>query len=502
MDKIKSLRQFVFVGLTSLGVVLVAIGYFFSQETRQIQQQAMLEQTVMGFLNTVLEVRRYEKNYFMFHNKSDFENALNYLDQLDQQVRLVRPAIPGRPDGSHLLAEIAELSVHYREKLLQYPMLSNEDARQRTALELTMHAVGKKINLLAEQLALDSRDNVLKMLDGFQITIVLAVLLLLLLLIGWGFYCFRSIVVPFGRIREGLAQVAAGQQETMEPFAAAQEFVDLTGGINLAMQKLLRGREERVRLAQHAFTDAVLLRLVKTLGQPMANISTACQILMEEERHASVAFQQEMLLQISQQAEQGRRILVAIQEYAVPQQEPAESIDLVPLLDNIMTSLQKQRGVHTESRVAMEGDLTIMGNRHSLERALADWIMLSTPSATQTGFITACRCSRQAMGAALATSCLRPLVWLPSDCQEVVEISLQMVGDGFVESASRAHDVSLLCVPQEDGDPGIYLLPGVMRQHGGAMLVQQLDASTLRFALWFPVIQCQEERLRQAVGVY
>ncbi|MBF0461125.1 MAG: HAMP domain-containing histidine kinase [Magnetococcales bacterium] len=491
MKIFQSLSHAVLIGLLLLGTVLLAFSYRLSLDARQIHQEAMEDHFFMSFLNTVLEARRYEKGYLLFHKKSDWESAVGYLDQIDHQLRENREGFLVLPDGKALFARIFVLSAEYREKLLAIPALIEQDAQNVQALELALHQTGRQLISLAEKLTTDTKDDITTALRRTQHDIVMADIVLVLVLCGYGSFCIRRIVVPLNRLRDELTHVLTGRQEQIQLPGANQEFIVLTHVMNQVVQSALHRREERASAAQQAFADAVLLRLVKTLGQPMANISTTCQILLEEDAQVSAAFRNDMLMQIRQQAEQGRRILMTVQEYAIPQEEPAKPINLARLIDRVVTHLPDEQAIHVPWDRDIPMDLEVIGNPYTLELALADLIshsLQSTPSHYR-GTIQGCRRNRDEMREALKKSIMRPLVWLHPDCQEVAEIALPVAGEVYITSDQDAQDVSRLCVPQEDGNPGICLLPGIIRQHGGALLAERVHDSVLLFRLWLPVAQ-------------
>ena len=46
----------------------------------------------------VLEIRRYEKNYFLFNDNKDLLSALDYVDQVRAAIVGVKAALPGNQD--------------------------------------------------------------------------------------------------------------------------------------------------------------------------------------------------------------------------------------------------------------------------------------------------------------------------------------------------------------------------------------------------------------------
>ncbi|MEO5332591.1 MAG: hypothetical protein H7839_11250 [Magnetococcus sp. YQC-5] len=499
MKIFQSVSHTILIGLLLFGLVLISTSYLFSLETRKIHQQAMADHSFLSLLNTVLEVRRFEKNYFIYHEKNYLENVLNYLDQAELQLRRFRTAFLARPDGEKMLKEISVVLTEYREKFLYYTTLPPQDAKQSQEVELSLHLLGKKLITQAENLAADTEDNISAILQNTLNAILISNIGFIITLIFLGIFFVRKTVHPLSCIQDGLTNIMAGRQKQLATPCLEQEFVALTRMINMTLNHLMHNKEERSRRAQQAFTDAMLLRLVKTLGQPMANISTASQILMEDDLQTLSTLQQEMLMQIRQQAEQGRRLLTAVQEYATPTEEPTRQIHLAQMIHQIVETLQ------ADLVMEIPDDLIVIGNPYTLERGLNDLITLSvqsTPGANRIP-IKGCRRQQDEMREVMKCSSLRPLVWLPVECNAVTEISLPIAGEMLsTDSDQLIQDVSSLCVLQEDGTPGISLLPVIIRHHGGALLAEVVDDSIFLFRLWLPDVSTGMHGMEQSAKTF
>ncbi|MEO5349017.1 MAG: hypothetical protein H7836_05175 [Magnetococcus sp. YQC-3] len=492
MIRCKSLRHTIQIGLLVSAAVLLSLFTLLLLESRDLYQESVEDHVFMRFLNTILEARRYEKSYILFHNKGDLDSSLSYLDQVDQQLREYRAAFFAKPNGRILHAKMVDFSAIYRERLLQYPpLLLGKDENGMQALELAIHQVGKQLTSLGEELAADTWDDIRVAWHNVQRIITIAIILSVIMLLMFVLAAERRIIDPLARLRDGLTGVMEARQEQIEPLGREREFVALTSLVNQTLKTVSLRSEEHTRKAQKIYTDALLVRLVKMLGQPMDNISTASQILMEEASQASVAFQQEMFTQIRQQAEHGRGILSVIQEYAAPPDESIILINLAKLINNIVLNLRQTRNFSSEwGNNATLLDVAVLGNLHILDRGLADLInhaLRSTP-AHYAVTIKGRRLNRGEMEQAIQKSTIVPLICLPAECREVAEISLPVAGEIYITPDQSIRDVSFLCLPQEDGHPGICMLPSVISQHGGAMLVEVEEDSVWMLRLWFPTV--------------
>ncbi|MBF0438826.1 MAG: hypothetical protein HQL93_06860 [Magnetococcales bacterium] len=184
----------------------------------------------------------------------------------------------------------------------------------------------------------------------------------------------------------------------------------------------------------------------------------------------------------------------------MPSDEPNKSINLAQLIDKVLKNLQSEQKIVAHFNRDDVFDLEVFGNACTLEKGLNDLFYLAWQSIKTTDTILniqGTRLKKSEMLEVLMQSYWRPLVWLPSDCNEVVEISLPIVEEIMPASEQNHRDVSFLCVPTEDGNPGICLLPVIVRQHAGALLVKRMQGSLLKFCLWLPLAKTPVNGLMQ-----
>lgn len=79
-----SLRQKITLGYTAFALLLVALSVRSLIELHQIEQQIKAGARIAEFFDVTLEIRRFEKNLFLYHQAQDVhENAL-YLNRARQ----------------------------------------------------------------------------------------------------------------------------------------------------------------------------------------------------------------------------------------------------------------------------------------------------------------------------------------------------------------------------------------------------------------------------------
>ncbi len=73
------IRDKLFLGFGLYILLAVVLGFFAYKELRTISTRLVLVETADDITNTILEVRRYEKNFLLFKDSASFEELKQYL---------------------------------------------------------------------------------------------------------------------------------------------------------------------------------------------------------------------------------------------------------------------------------------------------------------------------------------------------------------------------------------------------------------------------------------
>ncbi|MBF0434508.1 MAG: HAMP domain-containing histidine kinase [Magnetococcales bacterium] len=492
MKKTRSIAFTLLLGFTIMGVTALSVSYWFSTESRKMHLQAVADHSFLYLLNMILETRRFEKNYVIFGDKNYSEMALNYLDQTERQLREYRWAFLSRDDGEKIYQEMSSLLKEYREYFLNYSMLKQKNSEQAPNMEKSLHQLGTQWITLAEKLTADSNDNVTIILHNIQTILVLFNIVFFILLLACGIWLHRKTIQPLVSIQEGLTAILAGRQERIPSIQGDAEHLALARVVNMTLDHLIRIQDERSRLVRQGFADAYMLRLVRMLGQPMDNISTSCQILLEDVPQTLSTFHRDMLLQIQQQAEQGGQLLVAAQERFQAGQEPTQILNLSQLAAHALEKLHQDPQEIPKYLMEIPEALKVRGNPLTLEQGFCELFTFATRTTPENEIVNirGCQLAREEMQTIRKQSTWRPLSWISRECDAVAEIAMEVLWRNHCDDVDANNgDLLSLCVPLEDGHPGITLLPSLLREHEGAFLAESRSNDRMLFRLWLPTIQ-------------
>jgi signal transduction histidine kinase len=87
------IRDKLLLGFGLYVLLAVILGFFAYKELLTIDKRLLLVETADDITNTILEVRRYEKNFLLYKDEADFREAKDYLAQLTEDIDGIRAEI-------------------------------------------------------------------------------------------------------------------------------------------------------------------------------------------------------------------------------------------------------------------------------------------------------------------------------------------------------------------------------------------------------------------------
>jgi len=362
-----SLRHKIAFGYAAIGALVVALALLSFLELRLLRGKIMAGERIGEFFGLSLEIRRFEKNFFLYHQATDLDENRAYLTQ-------ARALLRDRPGLFAALDEPAHIAA-LGDDLERYAQLMEDYARGGdTQLENRIRQTGKEIVTRAETLSRAQRAALQTLLDRHQRMLIASVVAVALLVAIIGQMLSRRVARPLKRMEDNMEAVAAGRLTQLDMAADDTEIASLTQAFNHVLHELETRRGQLVRSEKLAALGTLLSGVAHELNNPLSNISSSCEILADEIEGDDVEFKKELLGQIDGETWRARRIVRSLLDYARGRDFHKETLRLAQLLQDTLRLIKGQipAQVHVESRVA--DDLLVVGDKQRLQQVLFNLI--------------------------------------------------------------------------------------------------------------------------------
>ncbi|MFA6899024.1 MAG: HAMP domain-containing sensor histidine kinase [Desulfurivibrionaceae bacterium] len=333
----------------------------------------------------VLEIRRYEKNYFLFNDRKDLLNALDYVDQVRASIAAVKAV---------LLENKSELESLYDKELGQYEAISRQllqdelSPRNKQSLENALRKHGQDITKSIFDMDARARVRVEREVAGYQKTAVFILALAVCLGAVLIVYMMRWIMRPLTAIREASARIMQGEMNSIpinDEVLCSVEGIELVNSLNLMLQALNAKQNQLVQSEKLAAIGKVTAGIAHEINNPLNNISLTAEVLLEDLPNLACSERMDMVRDILVQSDRAREVVHHLLEFSRTRKSNImEPVDLVALMESSITLVKNQfrlggiiyRYDHPDQPVL------VSGNPNQLQQVLVN-LMLNAVQAMQ-----------------------------------------------------------------------------------------------------------------------
>jgi len=465
-----------FVLLLAFMVATIGLTYWVSMHIEEKVQHLELIDDLFG---NILEMRRFEKNYFLYGERSDFLEAGVYLGNTDNILRKSRNELGRIIPGAELERFALALGdyQHNLQRLAELYDVNNRQNEKATHLKDTIRRLGKELTDFAEKSSRQEKIAVRDLLQAVRKILVAAAVALLFLSFGLATLLGQRVVNSLKLLERYADKVAREDFEEIHSTTLEVEIRSVLNAFN-RMSHVLRIRQHQlVQSEKLASLGTLLSGVAHELNNPLSNISTSAQILGEEIDQADPEFKRELIAQIEEQADKARDIVRTLLEFSRAKEYHPLPVSLKKLFEETVVLIRGQ--VPTAVTISLEcpDDLVFEADKQKLQQVFLNLLKNGIDAVGESGklWITA-----------------RPLGG--GEVEEEIEIMVEDNGPGIAaENLNKIFDPFFSTKDVGHGSGlGLYIVHDIIERHGGRINVDSQPGQGTTFTIWLP--RKQEKR--------
>lgn len=488
-----SLQGKITFGYFAVGTLIVGLSVLAFMELRLIERRILAGAQVSEFFDATLELRRFEKNYFLYHQAADYEENLNYAAHTWELLKDNAQAFSTLVPATKLTALNESLAV-YPQIMAEYAM-ARPRSGEATRLERKIRGLGKAIVTLGEVLSRAERKTLQASLDRHRSNLILSIIGLMVLVLLIGQVLSRRVVRPLKEMEARMEAVANGKLSKLAMTASDREIVSLTQAFNHVLEELDVRQRHLIRSEKLASLGTLLSGVAHELNNPLSNISSSCQILQEEIEEADLEYQKELLNQIDEQCLRARNIVRSLLDFARDRAFKREALPLAVLVQETLRFVKGQVRTNVAITCEIADDLLVYGDKQRLQQALLN--LFKNALEAMEGQGTLCVSGqlhiRAARRAAAEKSRPEPAEHYLAlgECKgesDVVEIEVRDTGHGIPpEVLPRIFDPFFTTKAVGKGSGlGLFIVFEIIEEHDGCMAVESQPGAGTAFFIRLP----------------
>ncbi|MHC1727115.1 MAG: histidine kinase dimerization/phospho-acceptor domain-containing protein [Syntrophobacteraceae bacterium] len=309
-----NIRQKIIAGFTLLVIIIGSVGAVSYHYLLEVERKQHFVEIADDLHNFILEARRHEKNFLLYNSAGDLEESRTYSRLGMELLQKISPEM--KPfQGLPLLDQIRLELNRYRE-LIDLLAQRNAAGAIPVSTEAELREHGKALVDLSESLVSFERKRILHIVDSLkkQLLISLAMTIILGgLLVP---VVSSKILRPLRVIEATTLQIAQGDFRTIPVRNTRDETQRVVEGFNRMISELEKRQEQLLQAKKLCSLGTLTSGIAHQLNNPLNNISTSCQILLEEFGKADGEFSLKMLTNIEGEVHRARDIVRGLLEFS------------------------------------------------------------------------------------------------------------------------------------------------------------------------------------------
>jgi signal transduction histidine kinase len=480
--RMDSLRRKIVIGYGAVATLVIALSAFSLIETRLLAEQITAGDRVHQFLGVALEIRRFEKNYFLYGQDADREENRVYVAEGRRLLAEHGASFAAVTSAQHIGAMLLALEDYDRLMSARAP------GKRDAAGDARVRQAGKEIVTLAEEWSRTERGILQQQLDSHRRWLLGSIAALVLLVVAVGQMLAWRVARPLRELEDNMAAVAEGRLAKLDLGLQDREIASLTAAFNHVLEQLETRQGQLLRSEKLAALGTLLSGVAHELNNPLSNISTSCEILAEEIAALKVgagdtAFPQELLAQIDGETWRARRIVRSLLDYARDRAFRRETVPLAPLVEESLRLIRGQVPAQVNLDVAVPAELCLSGDRQRLQQAIFNLVGNALDALEGAGELHVS--ARPARGAYPTDV----LVFGPAGSRlPQVEIEVRDNGHGIAaEILPRIFDPFFTTKDVGYGlGLGLFIVFEIVEEHGGSIAVKSSPGQGTTFLIRLP----------------
>lgn len=381
-----SLGRKITLGYYAVVLLIIGMAALTFIELASMERKVSLGERTSELLETTLEIRRFERNYFLHRQSADYEENRRHVARAwilldDNRAEF---AEIGNPE---MLSRFQVLLGIYGGRMAAYAAAAMHSGRVAAA-ENDVRAAGKDIVAIAADMAATEKNVVRGALAAFRGMLVAAIAGLAILILIMGRAVARRIVGPLQTMEASVDAVRGGKTGLLQAPTRDREIVAITDAFNHMLHQLELRQKHLVRAEKLASMGTMLSGVAHELNNPLSNISTSCQILLEEWESADAATRKTLLAQIDGQCERARSIVSTLLDFARSRDFRRERVLLQPLLEQTLGFVRGEVPAQVAVTCAVAGDIAVAGDTQRLQQAFLNMIRNAMQAVSAQGHVS------------------------------------------------------------------------------------------------------------------
>ncbi|GAB4540647.1 MAG: ATP-binding protein [Thermodesulfovibrionia bacterium] len=352
---------------------------------RTLNKKIAFSFVISELFDITLEMRRFEKNYFLYRHREDYLENLKFTEKAEDIISKNKEAIKGlsiRADVYVLESNIQE----YKSLMQRHFQLSGTSPYEASDLETKIRERGKDLVTQTESISMAERGYIQSLINTSQKIFITSGIFLIIVGFFIAEYLSRMVAKPLKQLENSMQKFANGEFSFIPVISRDKELMSLSKAFNTMLVELELRQRHLIQSEKLASLGTLLFGVAHELNNPLNNISTSCQILREELETADPEFKKELLSQIESETDRARDIVRSILDYS--KTGTREVVNISNLVREAIKFIKAEVPPKVELALEIPEDITVKADPQQLKQVFLNLIKNSIEAMDGEGKVT------------------------------------------------------------------------------------------------------------------
>ncbi|HYA03740.1 MAG TPA: ATP-binding protein [Syntrophobacteria bacterium] len=467
-----------------LSVLVFAV--FSLKVHREIGHRLRLLELTSDLLYNILEVRRFEKNFFLYKQPASLDEAKSYLDRVKDLYQSHEAEILALKRDARAPAFYQGL-LHYGDLLQQLWSRSSRGTLAASShdlpqIEETLRNVGQELLSMTESWQREERVLIDRLSQRAIYLFFISMIVFVALGVLVAFYLARLFVRPMVQMQQAMEKISRGDFTPIpEAECRSEEFFSLFCAFNTMTNELQERQEQLLQSRKIAAIGTLTSGIAHELNNPINNIVLTAETLKEDFHELSEEEALSLVQDVLTQSERAAEVVRDLLDFSRSERPEFEAVAIPGLLNDTVKLVRNQlmlNGIELQQAIPVTLP-TISGDRKSLRQAFLN-LLINAIQAMPGG----------------GTLWIR--AYVPNE-EPWLKVDVEDTGKGIApEHLSRIFEPFFTTKEVGRGTGlGLSVTYGILEKHGGRIEVASVVGQGSTFTVSLPI----KEEPAQAPGV-
>lgn len=476
-----SLRKKIIFAFLIFFVVGGSLWFLNYNKQRVLGQKLQILEKKDNLFNTILEARRYEKNYFLSLESRNLNEALSYVRQAEEKFSYIIKEYSQYTLAKNLGVKLGELR-EYKDSLATLLNFYKDDSlkvdqnffENFSQYQNEIRRLGRRLTSDMEKMLAEERQYVNRLVSEARTYHLVALGGIFILSFFTALFLVFSVNRPLKSIENAIHKIAQGEYKNIPALSTGDEFESLVTSLNNMIEELNKRTKQLIQTKRMASLGTLTAGVAHELNNPLNNISTSVQILLEELEDGDLEYQKELLIETEKQIERARDIVKALLEFSRERAFSLKLINFKELVDKTLTLIKGEVPTNVEIRVDVPDGIRAEMDPRRIQQVLINLIINGIQALEDGGVLDIRACEKEDEHG----FCFR----VKDTGKGIPHEDIPKIFDPFFSTKEVGKGSGL----------GLSVSHGIIEQHGGRIEVESELGKGTTFTVFLPTSQASK----------